>query len=62
MNVPIGNIVGIHTNLRPSLLPGGYTAELLYAFPNAQLSCAHITAPGHKRARKASPRCSSTSR
>ncbi|MEV8312064.1 SUKH-4 family immunity protein [Streptomyces flavidovirens] len=41
MNVPIGNVVAIHTDLRPSLLPGGYTAELLNTFPNAQLSCAH---------------------
>ncbi|MGW0563839.1 SUKH-4 family immunity protein [Streptomyces sp. NPDC003016] len=41
MNVPIGNVTAIHTDLRPGLLPGGYTAELLNAFPNAQLSCAH---------------------
>ncbi|WP_028814824.1 SUKH-4 family immunity protein [Streptomyces flavidovirens] len=41
MNVPIGNVVAIHTDLRPSLLPGGYTAEFLNTFPNAQLSCAH---------------------
>ncbi|MFE6174431.1 SUKH-4 family immunity protein [Streptomyces sp. NPDC056464] len=39
MNVPTDNVVAIHTDLRPSLLPGGYTAELLNAFPNAQLSC-----------------------
>ncbi|QOV35148.1 SUKH-4 family immunity protein [Streptomyces ferrugineus] len=39
MNVPVDNVVAIHTDLRPSLLPGGYTAELLNAFPNAQLSC-----------------------
>ncbi|NUT31302.1 MAG: hypothetical protein HOV84_36195 [Streptomyces sp.] len=39
MKVPADNVVAIHTDLRPSLLPGGYTAELLNAFPNAQLSC-----------------------
>lgn len=39
MNVPVDNVVAIHTDLRPSLLPGGYTAELLNTFPNAQLSC-----------------------
>ncbi|WP_128435308.1 SUKH-4 family immunity protein [Streptomyces cyaneus] len=39
MNVPADNVVAIHTDLRPSLLPGGYTAELLNTFPNAQLSC-----------------------
>ncbi|OAH14362.1 SUKH-4 family immunity protein [Streptomyces jeddahensis] len=39
MNVPAENVVAIHTDLRPSLLPGGYTAEFLNTFPNAQLSC-----------------------
>ncbi|MGC9542595.1 SUKH-4 family immunity protein [Streptomyces sp. UG1] len=39
MNVPVDNVVAIHTDLRPSLLPGGYTAELLNSFRNAQLSC-----------------------
>ncbi|MFE9024444.1 SUKH-4 family immunity protein [Streptomyces sp. NPDC007808] len=39
MNVPADNVVAVHTDLRPSLLPGGYTAELLNNFPNAQLSC-----------------------
>ncbi|KUL40239.1 SUKH-4 family immunity protein [Streptomyces regalis] len=39
MNVPVDNVVAVHTDLRPSLLPGGYTAELLNTFPNAQLSC-----------------------
>jgi hypothetical protein len=39
MNVPADNVVAVHTDLRPSLLPGGYTAELLNAFPQAQLSC-----------------------
>ncbi|MEU0744707.1 SUKH-4 family immunity protein [Streptomyces sp. NPDC006134] len=38
MNVPVGNVLAVHTDLRPSLLPGGYTAELLNAFPNARLS------------------------
>jgi hypothetical protein len=39
MNVPVESVVAVHTDLRPSLLPGGYTAELLNSFPNAQLSC-----------------------
>jgi hypothetical protein len=39
MNVPADQVVAIHTDLRPSLLPGGYTAELLNSFPNARLSC-----------------------
>ncbi|MCZ9347023.1 SUKH-4 family immunity protein, partial [Streptomyces sp. TRM76130] len=39
LGVPAGDVLAIHTDLRPSLLPGGYTAELLNAFPNAQLSC-----------------------
>ncbi|CAL9546642.1 hypothetical protein SUDANB58_04361 [Streptomyces sp. enrichment culture] len=38
MNVPVDNVLAVHTDLRPSLLPGGYTAELLNAFPNARLS------------------------
>ncbi|MFI9802301.1 SUKH-4 family immunity protein [Streptomyces sp. NPDC052302] len=39
MQVPVENVVAVHTDLRPSLLPGGYTAELLNTFRNAQLSC-----------------------
>ncbi|MFJ7903845.1 SUKH-4 family immunity protein [Streptomyces sp. NPDC096198] len=39
MNVPESSVLAIHTDLRPSLLPGGYTAELLNQFRNAQLSC-----------------------
>ncbi|MDO0911300.1 SUKH-4 family immunity protein [Streptomyces sp. DT2A-34] len=39
MNVLADNVVAVHTDLRPSLLPGGYTAELLNTFRNAQLSC-----------------------
>jgi hypothetical protein len=39
MNVPVESVTAIHTDLSPSLLPGGYTAELLNTFPNAQLSC-----------------------
>ncbi len=39
MNIPVDNVLAVHTDLRPSLLPGGYTAELLSAFPHAQLSC-----------------------
>ncbi|MGW7197284.1 SUKH-4 family immunity protein [Streptomyces chryseus] len=45
MNVPAGNVVAIHTDLRPSRLPGGYTAEVLSAFPNAELSCTHSYGP-----------------
>ncbi|NBE53693.1 SUKH-4 family immunity protein [Streptomyces boluensis] len=32
------NVVAAHTDLHPSLLPGGYTAELLNTFRNAELS------------------------
>ncbi|MGW0550007.1 SUKH-4 family immunity protein [Streptomyces altiplanensis] len=39
MGVPDENVLAIHTDLRPSLLPGGYTAELLSTFRNAKLSC-----------------------
>ncbi|MFC5216047.1 SUKH-4 family immunity protein [Streptomyces coerulescens] len=39
MNVPADNVLAVHTDLRPSLLPGGYTAELLNTFRNARLSC-----------------------
>ncbi|MEW2402674.1 SUKH-4 family immunity protein [Streptomyces sp. NPDC046862] len=39
LNAPVDSVLAIHTDLRPSLLPGGYTAELLNTFPNAQLSC-----------------------
>ena len=39
LNVPVDSVVAVHTDLRPSLLPGGYTSELLSSFPNAQLSC-----------------------
>ncbi|WP_329311756.1 SUKH-4 family immunity protein [Streptomyces sp. NBC_01262] len=40
MGVPAGNVVAVHTDLRPSLLPGGYTGDLiLSAFPNASFSC-----------------------
>ncbi|MDQ8706999.1 SUKH-4 family immunity protein [Streptomyces sp. LHD-70] len=37
--VPPESVTAIHTDLRPSLLPGGYTAELLNTFRNAHLSC-----------------------
>ncbi|MFE9441511.1 hypothetical protein ACFYO2_21430 [Streptomyces sp. NPDC006602] len=43
MNVPVGKVLAVHTDLRPSLLPGGYTAELLNTFPNAQLFFANAT-------------------
>ncbi|MDG4856986.1 SUKH-4 family immunity protein [Streptomyces sp. T-3] len=41
MNVPPQNVVGVHTDLRPALLPGGYTGEFLLsgALPTAQFSC-----------------------
>ncbi|MEU6578354.1 SUKH-4 family immunity protein [Streptomyces sp. NPDC046805] len=39
MNVPDSNVIAVHTDLRPSLLPGGYTAELLNRFRDAELSC-----------------------
>ncbi|MFE9399049.1 SUKH-4 family immunity protein [Streptomyces flavidovirens] len=39
MGVPNENVLAIHTDLRPSLLPGGYTAELLNNYRNASLSC-----------------------
>ncbi|MGF0169765.1 SUKH-4 family immunity protein [Streptomyces sp. Marseille-Q5077] len=38
MGVPNENVIAIHTDLRPSLLPGGYTAELLNTYRNAELS------------------------
>ncbi|KMS70662.1 hypothetical protein ACM01_30780 [Streptomyces viridochromogenes] len=41
LNVPFENVVAIHTDLRPSLLPGGYTAELVHLFRNAELSSSH---------------------
>ncbi|MFE1322656.1 SUKH-4 family immunity protein [Kitasatospora phosalacinea] len=40
MGVPAGNVVAVHTDLRPASLPGGYTAVLVeQAFPNARFSC-----------------------
>jgi hypothetical protein len=40
LGVPAGNVVAVHTDLRPSLLPGGYTGELITsAFPNASFTC-----------------------
>ncbi|MET8676673.1 SUKH-4 family immunity protein [Streptomyces sp. NPDC004647] len=40
MGVPAQNVVGVHTDLSSSLLPGGYPGEMLRnAFPNAQFSC-----------------------
>jgi hypothetical protein len=39
LNVPADAVLAIHTDLRPGLLPGGYPAELLNTFRNAQLSC-----------------------
>ncbi|MFE0520452.1 SUKH-4 family immunity protein [Streptomyces sp. NPDC058954] len=39
MNVAADSVLAVHTDLRPSLLPGGYTSELLNSFPNAELSC-----------------------
>ncbi|MGW0733558.1 SUKH-4 family immunity protein [Streptomyces sp. NPDC002851] len=41
MGVPERNVVAVHTDLRPSLLPGGYTGELVVGgmLPSAQFSC-----------------------
>ncbi|MEU4655669.1 SUKH-4 family immunity protein [Streptomyces sp. NPDC023723] len=39
LGVPADAVLAIHTDLRPGLLPGGYPAELLNTFRNAQLSC-----------------------
>ncbi|MGW0733553.1 SUKH-4 family immunity protein [Streptomyces sp. NPDC002851] len=39
LGVPPESVTAIHTDLRPSLLPGGYTAELLNTFRNAHLTC-----------------------
>ncbi|OEJ24711.1 hypothetical protein AR457_09520 [Streptomyces agglomeratus] len=39
IGVPHDDVLAIHTDLRPSLLPGGYTAELLNTYKNAALSC-----------------------
>ncbi|WP_306323310.1 MULTISPECIES: SUKH-4 family immunity protein [unclassified Streptomyces] len=45
-DVPAGNVVAIHTDLRPSSLPGGYTLDALTAgFPNATLSFSHPYGP-----------------
>lgn len=38
--VPADAVSAVHTDLRPSLLPGGYTADfLLRTFPDARFSC-----------------------
>ncbi|MDI3420752.1 SUKH-4 family immunity protein [Streptomyces luteolus] len=39
--IPDAAVTAVHTDLRPSLLPGGYTAELLNIFRNAELSTSH---------------------
>lgn len=41
LNVPAESVVAIHTDLRASLLPGSYSAELLNLFRNAELSSSH---------------------
>ncbi|WP_405013773.1 SUKH-4 family immunity protein [Kitasatospora sp. NBC_01539] len=42
LGVPAGDVLAVHTDLRPATLPGGYTAALLErSFPNAEISCAH---------------------
>ena len=42
MGVPLETVTSVHTDLRPSLLPGGYTIHFLSRiFPNAELSCTH---------------------
>ncbi|MFJ4716049.1 SUKH-4 family immunity protein [Streptomyces sp. NPDC088785] len=41
-DVPPGNVVAIHTDLRPSSLPGGYTMDAIAAgFPTAAVSFGH---------------------
>ncbi|MFJ1704640.1 SUKH-4 family immunity protein [Kitasatospora sp. NPDC088346] len=41
LGVPAGDVVAVHTDLRPATLPGGYPAVLLERYPNAELSCSH---------------------
>ncbi|NBE54467.1 SUKH-4 family immunity protein, partial [Streptomyces boluensis] len=43
LNIPPQNVIAVHTDLSPSLLPGGYTGELLLsgALPNAEFSTTH---------------------
>ncbi|TDC75711.1 hypothetical protein E1285_40820 [Actinomadura sp. 7K507] len=42
MGVPLETVTSIHTDLRPSLLPGGYAIHFISrSFPNAELSCSH---------------------
>ncbi|MET7478722.1 SUKH-4 family immunity protein [Streptomyces sp. NPDC005648] len=45
LNVPMDAVLAVHTDLRPSLLPGGYTSEVLNSFPNAQLTCSQSYGP-----------------
>ncbi|MFD8565944.1 SUKH-4 family immunity protein [Streptomyces sp. NPDC059639] len=41
-DVPTGNVVAIHTDLRPSSLPGGYTVDAITSgFPGASVSFSH---------------------
>ncbi|GAA2118903.1 hypothetical protein GCM10009759_66550 [Kitasatospora saccharophila] len=43
LGVPAGNVLAVHTDLRPASLPGGYTAVLVEReFPNAEFSCSHL--------------------
>ncbi|MFM9373728.1 SUKH-4 family immunity protein [Streptomyces sp. Da 82-17] len=43
LNVPPQNVIAVHTDLNPGLLPGGYTGELLLsgALPSAEFSSTH---------------------
>ncbi|MDI3407176.1 SUKH-4 family immunity protein [Streptomyces cavernicola] len=43
LNIPPQNVIAVHTDLNPSLLPGGYTGELLLsgALPSAEFSSTH---------------------
>lgn len=42
IGVPLESVTAVHTDLRPSMLPGGYTARTAReAFPSAEFSCAH---------------------
>lgn len=41
LGIAADRMVAIYTELRPSLLPGGYTAQLIGNFRNAEVSCGH---------------------
>ncbi|MGW0562155.1 nucleic acid/nucleotide deaminase domain-containing protein [Streptomyces sp. NPDC003016] len=62
MGVPNEDILATHTGLRPSLLPGGYTAELPTRTGTPSSPAPRPTAPAPRPAPRASPDRSSTSR